>query len=340
MTKEIDEFSKPLKILVVEDNEVDRRLLESMLAESTNHTGLVKTAGSLAQAFQLAGEFDFEVTILDLNLPDSHGIHTLIVFHEKYPHMPIVISTGSYEDELGIEALSKGAQDFLVKGRYNSYVLNKSLRYCLHRKHLEMQLKETYENLARAQTQLAQTEKMRIIGTLASGVAHEVRNPLSTILYGVAYLSDEAPAADANYKFVLTGLKEAAMRANEIISDMLDFSGLTKLKIQETDVNMVIEKSLVLTNYELDKNHVQIHKRLFPDLPRLSVDANRIEQVLINLILNAAAAMPNGGDLKITTATQPCELKNDNTDVLSNDHFKSGDTLVAVTIEDTGAGIP
>jgi DNA-binding NarL/FixJ family response regulator len=119
-------YKQSLKVLVVEDNLIDRRILESMLLEVSDSTSLLKSSDSLAGALQLMSQYTFDVVILDLNLTDSNGEETLLKLNRKYPSVAVVINTGAYEDEVGLETLSFGAQDFLVKGKYNAYILNKA----------------------------------------------------------------------------------------------------------------------------------------------------------------------------------------------------------------------
>src|SRR3990167_3649308 len=189
-------FTQPLKILVVEDNAIDRRILETMLHESSHPVSLLKSTETWAGAIQLLEQHPFDVVILDLNLPDSEGKDTLTSLSARYPEVTIVINTGAYEDELGINTLSYGAQDFLVKGKYTAYVLHKALHYALERKRLERELTAAYQRLQETQAQLLQMEKMKVVGALASGIAHEVKNPLATILYGVTYLRQQLNPAD------------------------------------------------------------------------------------------------------------------------------------------------
>ena len=320
--KQIAEFTKTLNVLVVEDNQVDRRMLESMLKEPFQVSATLKTTDSLNSAIDLIQKNDFDVVILDLNLPDSHGEETLKELYKKFPKLPIVVNTGAYEDELGLQTLSLGAQDFLVKGKYSAYTLNKVLHYALERKRLELELKEAYVKLKETQSQLIQAEKMEVIGGLASGVAHEVKNPLATILYGANCLVNSIKTDDEKMRFVLENIQEAAERANVIITDLLDFSSLTKIQLQEENLNSIIEKSLQLIHHQFEKNNIEVIRELNLTIPEVKIDRNRIEQVLINLFLNAIYAMPKGGKLVVKSYSR-----------------KEGG-IVGIDVEDNGVGIP
>ena len=333
-------FQDPLKVLVIEDNQVDRKMLESMLTESEDFTSFIKITDTLKDGIDMLDQHEFDVVLLDLNLPDSEGVNTITDLIAVNSRIAIVINTGAYEDELGLKALSLGAQDFLIKGKYNAYVLNKVLHYAVERKRLEHRIIDTDNKLDSANKQLIQAEKMQVVGTLASGVAHEVKNPLATILYGVTYLSDHAKIDDQNAEEVLKNIKDATNRANEIITDLLDFSSLSKIKLKNEEIYVVIDKVLALVKHQLDKYHVQVNVQKNDDLPLVQMDSNRIEQVLVNLVLNSIFAMDGGGQININT--KHATLSDDLNELPNpgKNSFQPGENIVILNVEDNGSGIP
>jgi signal transduction histidine kinase len=333
-------FPHPLKVLIVEDNPVDRRILESMLSESSGVIALRKSADTLQGALKLLDDYEFDIVVLDLNLPDSEGEDTLVRLSSKCSQAAIVINTGAYEDEMGLHILSYGAQDFLVKGKYTAYVLNKSLHYALERKHLEIELTKAHEKLKEAQAQLIHTEKMRVVGTLASGIAHEVKNPLATILYGVTYLREQLNPDDEKLRSVLVNMKEAVERANGSVNDLLHFASTFELDRKSEDLNGVIEKSLSLIHHEIERKHIEVVKRLDQAIPAVIIDRNRIEQVLINLTLNAVHAVSEGGRLEFKTYCHALSGAPGDFLHLDKSKFKCGQTVVVCEVEDNGRGIP
>lgn len=332
-------FVTPLRVLVVEDNLVDQRILESMLTESPHITSFLKITSTSAEAIKLLEQHEFDIIVLDLNLPDSRGVETLMQINSRFPHIAVVVNTGAYEDELGLQTLSLGAQDFLLKGKYNAYVLNKVLHYCLERKRLEMELRKTVNQLKETQNQLIQTEKMKVVGGLASGIAHEVKNPLSTILYGVTYLAEQIKVDDPNYEKVLLNIREATDRANHIITDLLDFASISKLSKSSVPIVPLIDKSLSIVSFEIEQKRIHVEKQYAPDTPKILIDSNRIEQVLVNVILNAINAMGHEGHLTIKTNT--FTLPNDLTGHthLNAQHFKPNAEVLEINIEDDGSGV-
>lgn len=329
-----------LKVLLVEDSQFDCRMMEAMLSEQASSISLIKSSHTLAGAFDFLQKHDFDVVVLDLNLSDSHGEKTLSRLTAQFPSVAVVVNTGAYEDEVGLETLSSGAQDFLVKGKYDAYILNKSLRYAVERKRVESELLEAYRKLKEAQSSLIQAEKMKVVGGLASGVAHEVKNPLATLLYGLTYLSQRFSGKDQQVDGVLENMKQAIHRANDIIMDLLNFSSLTSLSKKDENLEGVVNKALDLVNHEFARNHINLVKDFERSLPSVRVDKNRIEQVLINLILNAVHATPDGGEIVLKTYSRVLANGLEDGPRLYGDIFKPGDKVVILTVEDDGCGIP
>lgn len=201
-------------------------------------------------------------------------------------------------------------------------------------------LQMAYLQLKAAQTQVIEAAKMQIVGRLASGVAHEVKNPLAIILQGLDFLNTTIQNADEHSPVVLKHMSDAVKRADNIIRGLLDFSSVAKLEVSSCDINTIVTKALLLTKHQLDKCHIRAVQNLKENLPELELDRNKIEQVLVNLILNAAHAMPEGGTLTIRTYE---EIVTD--DPISAIRVKDKDPhpferIVVTEIEDTGTGIP
>lgn len=331
-------FDSPLRVLVVEDNKVDQTILEAMITESPEYNSFLKVVPTLKEALNLLNEFEFDVIVLDLNLPDSQGIETLICVNEQYPHVAIVVNTGAFEDDIGLQSLSQGAQDFLIKGKGTAYGLNKALHYAVERKRLDLELIEKTQKLTDVQSHLIEAEKMKVVGGLASGVAHEVKNPLATIHYGITYLKEKYKGDDEKILEALDTIKESTDRANKIIIDLLDFASLSQLDRKEEDLNTIVEKSLSLVKYNIEQKKIKLIKQLRPNIPTVKIDRYRIEQVIINLILNSVHAMDSGGEIKLKTTIEAVNDKFKHP-LISRNGFKPGDQLLFLTIEDVGCGI-
>jgi len=194
------------------------------------------------------------------------------------------------------------------------------------------QVKASHEELIQAQLQLIQAEKLDSVGRLAAGVAHEVKNPLAVLLMGLDYLAGSFPAdggsSPASTAAVVKAMRDAVRRADAIIRGLVDFSAHRRLELKDADLNATIQNALLLVKHELLATNVTACLDLSPDLPRLRIDENKIQQVFINLFINAIHAMPDGGRLLIRTFSPPAAEQ------------RRADRPVTVQVDDTGHGIP
>ncbi|MFQ5930715.1 MAG: nitrogen regulation protein NR(II), partial [Acidobacteriota bacterium] len=289
--------------------------------------GIVRFANPAAQtlfkgkAKELLGEvFSFpvvadETTELDINRGDG----------EKALAEMRVVKT-EWEDELAYLASLRDITD------------SKRAQEQLKQSHTE--LKESHEELKATQLKLIQAEKLESIGTLAAGVAHEVKNPLGIILMGIEYLSKYHVNCDEDTAILLEDMDNAARRADSVIKGLLDFSSSSKLRVNNEDLNSVMEQSLLLVKYELGRQHVTLVKEFSEDPCVVRLDKNQIEQVLVNIFMNAIHAMPHGGKLAVRTYAKQLTEVGHNEGFRNAAHFRTGETVVVAEIEDTGTGIP
>ncbi len=187
--------------------------------------------------------------------------------------------------------------------------------------------RSAHAELQRTQAQLVEAAKKESIARLATGVAHEVKNPLMTLSLGVDFLltrksqsQDEAQLAE--------DMKEAVRRASNVINILLDYARPRPLERTSEDIHKVIENSLTLVRHHLKKQHVTVVREFDTALPPLMLDRTRIEQVFVNLFFNAMQAMPPGGTLTIRTFASDLCAETPGT--------PAG---VTVVVEDTGHGI-
>ena len=201
--------------------------------------------------------------------------------------------------------------------------------------------KRAEEELQATQLQLIQSARFESVGQLAAGVAHEVKNPLTIIQFGLGYLSQALPTTeDDNVAQVLEKMEKAVKRADRVIKGLLDFSASSTLKIMPGDLNAVVEQSLLLVHYETVRAHVTVVKAPAKTLPPINLDRHKIEQVFVNVFINAIQAMPGGGTLTVKTAAKAFSALHPGVKRRRTDSFPSGATVVVVEVDDTGTGIP
>ncbi len=152
----------------------------------------------------------------------------------------------------------------------------------------------------RFEEQMRQTEKLSSLGLLAAGVAHEVNTPLAVISNYAQMLAKQIDADDPRQVLVDKVVKQT-FRASEITSNLLNFSRTAGAEFSDVNLNAVIQDTLTLVRHSFASAHVQVELLLDPDLPIISASANRLQQVFLNLFLNARDAMPRGGRLTIVS---------------------------------------
>jgi signal transduction histidine kinase len=358
--------SKLIPVLLIErDVKFTRFLRESLSALTSSEIDLA-IAHTLADALKKLREAQYAAVLLDLCLTDSEGTETFARVHEEVPNLPIVILTCHEDEAFALQALRQGAQDYLLKSKLDGKILTRVIRYAIERKRIELKLLAANSDLLRSnhelarsedalrraleeiraanqrlkstQLQLIQAAKMECVGTLAAGVAHEVKNPLQTILMGLAYLSKNVSTEDDTIVLVLDDMRDAVKRADAIVRDLLYLSAARQIEMKRHNVNAVLERSLLFVNYDLIRSRVLVLRDLQSDLPATRLDEAKMEQVFINLFMNAIQAMPNGGDLVLRTRAAVYDGVS-GPDALAN-KFQAGDQIVVVEIEDTGSGIP
>lgn len=199
---------------------------------------------------------------------------------------------------------------------------------------------QSEKKLRESQEQQIQNEKMVALGRLASGIAHQIRNPLEIILMGTEFISSSLPQDDRNAGVSVDKIKHAVTRANRIISDILKFSRNSELAIQPVDLLAMLKEVLILVESEAALHNVRIVTH-FPDQPiMIEGDKSMLEQVVINLLSNAIDAMPRGGEINIRVYRTEASERGNRIGRRARDYFQLGDEMIVVEIEDTGNGIP
>jgi signal transduction histidine kinase len=136
----------------------------------------------------------------------------------------------------------------------------------------------------------------------------------------------------------MADVQEAVRRADHVIRGLLDFSHATEFSLEDGNLNEILEKSVGLVRHSLSKAHVTLVNELGSDLPNIMLDASKIEQVFVNLMINAIDAMPSGGTLTVRTSRRRMTVGPD-VGIRRTDQFRIGQSVLVVEIEDTGTGV-
>lgn len=214
-------------------------------------------------------------------------------------------------------------------------------REVVQRKRTEEELKTALSQVKVAHEQLIQLEKLEAVGRIASGVAHEVKNPLGVILQSVNFLESKLPFDQKDTAEVFQLVKHNIQRADKIIRGLVDYSRASELSLQPEEINPILESSYTLVKHMIRLESIEIVREETSGLPLVLVDRGKIEQVFVNIFLNAIQSMmPRGGKLTIHSSLAIFDKPGNGVGRRNADRFKLDEKVVLVEIEDTGTGIP
>jgi two-component system cell cycle sensor histidine kinase/response regulator CckA len=312
----------PLRVLFVEDQEDDVALVLRELRRCgydipDGSWKRVQTDEALVAALRKPGS-TWDLVVSDFSMPSFTGPEALALCKERGVEMPFIIVSGTVDEEQAVTALRAGARDFIHKG--NLARLGPAVARELH---------DHAERVARrkAEAQLLQAQKMDAVGQLAGGVAHDLNNILGVIMGQAEIVIRQTDAADPRSRR-LNGICEAADRAAALVRQLLAFSRRQVIQPTVVDVNQVVSGTVEMLGRIVGED-IAIHCRLASDLWRVKADVAQLEQVVMNLVINARDAMPGGGTLTIETR---------NTSPTASAVPPPGD-YVRLDITDTGHGM-
>lgn len=207
---------------------------------------------------------------------------------------------------------------FLVIGAVTGWLGDQKRREHERAERINTELQDAYADLRQTVGQLLQAERLSSLAEVASGVVHEVRNPLGAIKGAVEIMEDEIPEDSPRREFARIAKIEVE-RIDKLVHEFLRFARPPKLSKVRTNLNDLVDSAIQLLDQQAGPAGVRVHRELVSDLPLVEIDTEQIMQVLLNLSINAVEAMPNGG--LITFRTRP-----------------NGEAVL-IEVEDTGGGI-
>ncbi len=320
----------PLRILHLEDSRLDAELIEATLAEHGIRCDsiLVDTRAEYERALEVGG---FDLILADYSLPSFDGVSALGLAKEQCPEIPFIFVSATLGEELAVETLKGGATDYVLKQRL--WRLGPSVHRALREVEARKERQRAEETLRQRERQLRESQKMEALGRLAGGIAHDFNNLLTVIIGSSQALLDEV-GLDHPFVTRLRETHKAGNQAEQLIRQLLALSRRQVLTHRVLDLNFVIDNVEVMLG-RLIGEHITFCVRKDPSLGRIRADRGQLEQVLMNLVLNARDAMPQGGTVTIETT---------NTDIPSvpprTDSTVEPGRYVTLSIRDTGCGMP
>ncbi|MDP4175459.1 MAG: hybrid sensor histidine kinase/response regulator [Bacteroidota bacterium] len=320
-----------IKVLLIEDNISDARLINELINEAHDFRYSFDHTFHLPDALEKLKMNNYDVVLLDIDLPDGSHLDSLKEVQDSASSFPIIIMTALEDETLATKAAEMGAQDYLPKSQMNSYLLSRSIRYTIERKKIEKMLLESKELLEKNASEMTQLNK-RLQEVIAgkdkflSILSHDLKSPFQGLL-GLSkslveeyfFLTDEERLKYANY------LNTTTLHLYNLIENLLQWSRIEtdKANFQPSELELYSELAYVMSfmNARLVKKNISLINKVEHD-KKVFADSEMLTSLLENLISNAVKFTDIGGSICISTFE--CERNN---------------KTLGICVEDNGKGI-
>lgn len=294
--------SEALHLLLVEDNPGDAKLLRVLLREAALPHRLTHVE-RLEEARATLRSDPVDVLLLDLSLPDGHGLETVTRMLTAAPEAPIIVLTGLDDETTALRAMQAGAQDYLVKGQVDGGILSRSIRYARERKLLELERAQLLEREREARAAAEQAVSAR--DEVLRVVAHDLGNGLSAVQVTswvlLRTLAEEGREGEARKR--VENIRILTEQMQRLRQDLLDVALLDagQLTVSTGPVSPGTLVDDVAARYQplAEERGVRLCSQIDPHLPLVTADANRINQALTNLVTNAIKFTPAEGSVTV-----------------------------------------
>jgi signal transduction histidine kinase len=304
-------MDKPTTVLLIEDNPADARLIREMLADVPVDDGpgyRLQWVQDLAAGLSVLRAGGVDIVLLDLGLPGSSGIETAQQLLQQAPAtLTLIVLSGLSDEEVAVQALQAGAQDYLIKGQVNAPLLARAIRYARGRAQADDALREAGRQIEAAlqKAERASQAKSRFLAT----ISHDLRTPLGGILGFTQLLQGDSSLTDGQRRSVDT-IRHSGEHLLALINDILDLakieSGRFELSPQPFDLRESVRVVMDIIGVKANlKPSLHLHAWVAPDVPPvIYADERRLRQVLLNLLDNAVKFTARGEvELRVTSAS-------------------------------------
>jgi two-component system, cell cycle sensor histidine kinase and response regulator CckA len=307
-------ISQRIRLLLIEDSAADVAIFRAALEGAAAAQFETFHVQRLADVEDVLRSRQVDLVMTDLDLPDSTGLATYRRVRTLAGGLPVIVLTGLHDDAIGVRAMQEGAQDYLVKGELDARALARAARYAIDKRvH---------------QDELRHRQSLEAVGRVAAGVAHDFNNLLS-IVHGNAELIESITEL-SQAKECAEEIQDAASRAVTLARQLLSLSRKQELNTKPIDLNRVVGDFSRMLRRVLGED-IRLELQLAAELPEISADAGMLEQVLLNLSINARDAMVGAGKVCIRTSS-------------STERTPAGgspnSSFVSLVFADNGPGIP
>ena len=322
-------MKSPLRLLHLEDDPLDAELVTTTLIENNIpcQSQLVDTRQAFVAALK---EGKMDLILADYSIPGFDGMTALTLARQHRPDVPFLFVSATIGEELAIDAMHQGATDYVLKQRLGRLV--PSVQRALRELDDRAERKRAEEALRQSEKQFRQSQKMEAVGRLAGGIAHDFNNLLTIIMgYSQVLMTELGPQHPLRGKIEET--LKAGGKAAALIRQLLTFSSKQSMDPKILSLNTAVT-SLENMLRRLIGEDVQFVIKLDPKNGRLRADQTQLEQVLVNLVVNARDAMPKGGTITIETA----QVELTRSPVYHIAPLQPG-SYVRLAVSDTGCGM-
>ncbi|HEX6908930.1 MAG TPA: hybrid sensor histidine kinase/response regulator [Longimicrobium sp.] len=301
----------PVRILLVEDSPGDARLIRETLREAESLRFDLRHADRLEDALRAVKESPADVVLLDLSLPDAHGMETVERMQRAAPAVPLVVLTGLADETVAVQAVHAGAQDYLVKGTFEGETLARAIRYAIERKRYDAERERLLENerQARAAAEAAVNARDEVLRV----VAHDIGNALSAVKVHATVLLRTLPDPDSDAARRAASIRDMAQQVERLRQDLLDVAAIEagRLSFEPHEVALadVVENVMDTMAALAQEQELELCADVPADLPAVWVDRERVGQVLANLVGNAVKFTPPGGRVSVQACADGAEAR-------------------------------
>lgn len=304
-----------LHVLLVEDNSGDARLLREMFSNESTGSFQLTHVLRLSEALSLLAKGGVDIVLLDMGLPDGHGLDTVRRAHAIAPGVPLIVLTGLDDEALAAEAMKEGAQDYLIKGEIQNRALPRALRHSIERQRMQ------------SEAELIRTHQMQFKDEFLSHVSHELRSPLTAIHQFVTILLDGLagalmPEQRQYLDIALRNVKQLDLMINDLLDVTRVQSGKLIVESQHASASDAIAYAVNTLQGAAKAKGISLDFTIEHGLPMVCADPIRIRQILLVLVDNAIKFTPTGGVVRVKART-----------------FGEDPGLLVLEVSDSGCGI-
>ena len=288
---------KPIAILLIEDDLAEARLIQEVLQNLDSHQFILTHVQRLQTGLNRLKRQQFDLILLDLTLPDSQGLTSVELLVKNFSHLPIVVLTNTNDNQLAIEAVRQGAQDYLVKREINIEVLVRSIQYAIERQKASDLLRETNENLIeQIQQKTSELMKAKEINhfqsELVSMFSHDFRNPLTTVLSCSELLQNKNDLLSEERKiYLFQMLRNASKSMMQLVDEMLlvgqTDSDTFQCNLKELNLELFCSELVEQLQFNAKKRQIELIFEVTSKITPSAWDESLLRHILGNLLANA-----------------------------------------------------